>query len=55
MGGRDHHAMIVCMYALACITIALLFHRTLPHEMYMDEVFHIKQTQKYCDGLWTEW
>ena len=37
------------------VGIALLFHRTLAHQMYMDEIFHIVQTQKYCDNRWAEW
>jgi len=22
---------------------------------YMDEIFHVPQTQKYCAGKWMEW
>jgi len=48
-------ALVSCVYGAGVVGVALLFHRTLPHQMYMDEIFHIVQTQKYCDNRWAEW
>ena len=48
-------ALVSCVYGAGVVGIALLFHRTLAHQMYMDEIFHIVQTQKYCDNRWAEW
>eukprot|EP00026_Physarum_polycephalum_P008345 Phypoly_transcript_08427.p1 GENE.Phypoly_transcript_08427~~Phypoly_transcript_08427.p1 ORF type:complete len:445 (+),score=35.78 Phypoly_transcript_08427:160-1494(+) len=38
----------------ACVVIAYLFDSISPH-MYMDEIFHIPQTQAYCTGHFKDW
>ncbi|CAL8472321.1 g11864 [Coccomyxa elongata] len=40
--------------ALGCASIAFLFNRYAA-ESYMDEIFHVPQTAKYCQGNLTEW
>ncbi|KAF8420701.1 alpha-1,2 glucosyltransferas-like protein alg10 [Tirmania nivea] len=39
---------------LATSLLAYKFNTIVP-EPYLDEVFHIPQSQRYCEGRWTEW
>jgi alpha-1,2-glucosyltransferase len=41
-------------YAALCAFLHTLFARTVPHP-YMDEPFHVGQSQAYCAGRWHEW
>ena len=42
------------VYALVCAWLYLQFTETV-RSPYMDEPFHVKQTQAYCAGRWDEW
>lgn len=44
---------------LATLTTLLLSHQLLSHghvpQPYMDELFHVEQTRRYCNGEWSHW
>ncbi|KAG0654607.1 glucosyltransferase [Rhodotorula mucilaginosa] len=42
------------VWAAASTHVALCVDRSVP-EPYMDEIFHVPQTQNYCDGQWSHW
>jgi DIE2/ALG10 family len=47
-------ALAVCSVAAACFAVCqLAFIHSTPG-IYMDELFHIKQTQQYCSGEFGE-
>jgi alpha-1,2-glucosyltransferase len=58
MAPRRTSLLLLLLYSLSflCISLWLSAHvsRTIP-QPYMDEEFHVGQTQTYCAGRWTEW
>lgn len=45
---------LVAIGAAVFVVIAWMFEKYVP-QPYMDEIFHIPQTQKYCGGNFKEW
>ncbi|KAF9099015.1 glucosyltransferase [Mortierella sp. GBA35] len=54
MPGYSTPATIVAVHLLVLITITLIWDSIVP-EPYMDEIFHIPQAQRYCQGDYWTW
>ncbi|KAG0077702.1 glucosyltransferase [Linnemannia elongata] len=53
MPGNSTPATIVALHLSVLITISVIWNRMVP-QPYMDEIFHIPQAQRYCQGdFWT--
>ena len=51
---RHPLALACAVHAAASIAIGWLFAAHAGDEPYMDEIFHVRQAHRYCDGdLWT--
>ena len=46
--------LLLAVYSATLGVVGDLFSRHVP-DPYMDEIFHIPQAQRYCDGNFTEW
>ncbi|KAF9399003.1 hypothetical protein BGX21_006942 [Mortierella sp. AD011] len=45
--------LVTGLHLLALVVIAATWNKIVPHP-YMDEIFHIPQAQRYCEGdFWT--
>ena len=61
--GQYHPGAKVCLVgrksAMLCILILLfpayISFQRLDSTPYMDEIFHVRQTQQYCNGNWLSW
>lgn len=49
-----HELVLLCVLFGIYVSVATLFNKYAPLP-YMDEVFHIPQTQRYCSGDWWYW
>ncbi len=57
---RDARPTMALNWAIVAAPVALLLASTVAvnrivKDQYMDEIFHVKQTQVYCDGRYDEW
>ena len=46
--------MVLAVYSVTLGVVSDLVNTRVP-DPYMDEIFHIPQAQKYCDGNFTQW
>ena len=46
--------LVLAVYAVTLGVVGDLVNNTVV-EPYMDEIFHIPQAQRYCDGNFTQW
>ena len=51
---RIESVTMFAVYMGMTASIFTVMHSTNPHP-YMDEIFHIPQAQKYCNGTYDEW
>jgi len=47
-------ALTIFVFLMVYSVVSLVVIDEIQPEPYMDEVFHIPQTQKYCDGIFDE-
>ncbi|XP_066283138.1 dol-P-Glc:Glc(2)Man(9)GlcNAc(2)-PP-Dol alpha-1,2-glucosyltransferase-like [Branchiostoma lanceolatum] len=47
-------AAVLSVFVVVSVAISARIHRAQPAP-YMDEIFHVPQAQKYCQGKFTEW